>query len=90
MSDTASVPVDPESSSPYGYTPTTWICILFVVLYSATTVAHLAQAILSRLWWMVPTIVLCGLSEIIGWSGRLWSAYNVQVMDPFLIQCVLC
>ena len=30
--------------TPYGYTPTTWICILFVVLYSLTTLVRLAQA----------------------------------------------
>jgi hypothetical protein len=89
MADTPNGPADLQSSSPYGYTPTTWTCILFVVLYSLTTLAHLAQAILSRLWWVVPTVAICGLSEIIGWSGRLWSSYNAEDMDPFLMQCVL-
>jgi hypothetical protein len=79
-----------QFSSPYGYTPTAWICILFVALYSLTTFAHLAQAIRSRLWWMIPTVGLCGLTEIIGWSGRLWSSYDVYNINPYLMQCVLC
>ena len=33
-----------QFSSLYGYTPTTWICILFVVLHSFSTLVHLAQA----------------------------------------------
>ena len=89
IADTANRSPDLDFSSPYGYTPTSWICILFVVLYSVTALFHLAQAVLSSLWWMIPTVVLCGLFEIIGWSGRLWSSYNAQDMDHFLIQCVL-
>lgn len=76
-------------SSPYGYTPTTSICILFVVLYSLTALLHLAQAASSRVWWMIPTVVLCGLYETFGWAARLWSSNNVQDMVPFSIQCVI-
>jgi len=90
MADTTNEPIALQSPTPYGYTPTTWICILFVALYSLTSIVHLAQAIRSRLWWMIPTVVLCGLTEIIGWSGRLWSSYDVQNMDPYLMQYVLC
>ena len=52
--------------SPYGYTPTMWTCILFVVLYGITSAAHLAQAVRYRLWWLIPTAVLCGVGEVIG------------------------
>lgn len=90
MADIANGPADLGSLSLYGYPPTAWICKLFVVLYSLVTVFHLAQAIQSRLWWMIPTVAICGLSETIGWSGRLWSSNNVQDMNLFLIQCVLC
>jgi uncharacterized RDD family membrane protein YckC len=55
-----------HGSTPYGYTPTTWICTLFVVLYGITSAVHLAQAIHYRLWWLIPTAVLCGMSEVIG------------------------
>ncbi|KAG8941407.1 hypothetical protein FRC04_004200 [Tulasnella sp. 424] len=62
--------------SPYGYIPTLWICVLFVVLYSLTSAAHLAQATYYRMWWLFPTMVLGGIGEIIGWAGRTWSSRN--------------
>jgi hypothetical protein len=40
------------------------------------------------MWWLFPTACLCGVGELIGWSGRLWSAYNVDASDPFMMQCV--
>ena len=36
--------------------------------------------------WILPTIVLCGLGEILGWSGRLWSSINVLNANAFLVQ----
>ncbi|RPD65158.1 RTA1-domain-containing protein [Lentinus tigrinus ALCF2SS1-7] len=80
---------DPSSQidiSPYGYVPTKWICILFIVLFSISALIHLGQAFHSRLWWLLPTIVLAGIIEIIGWSGRLWSSINPGDLDPFLMQ----
>ena len=74
-----------QFSALYWYTPTTWICILFVVLHSFTTLVHLAQATRSPLPY-----VLSGLFEIIGRLGRLWNSYDVQDIDPFIIQCILC
>lgn len=86
----------------YGYVPTEWVCILFVVLFSLSTseflrcfsanakdhtssleifvVAHLAQALRSRLPWLIFTIVPGGLLEILGWSGRLWNAINPLIL----------
>ncbi|KDN43482.1 hypothetical protein RSAG8_06071, partial [Rhizoctonia solani AG-8 WAC10335] len=58
----------------YGYVPTRWICILFVVLYAVSTALHTGQAIWSRMWWFFPTIVCGGILEILGWAGRLWSS----------------
>lgn len=52
--------------TPYGYTPTRGICILFVVLYGITSAVHLAQAVRYRLWWLIPSAVLCGVGEVIG------------------------
>lgn len=89
MADSTNEPAGLDSLSPSGYTPATWTCILFVVLLSLTTILHLAQVVLSRLWWMIPTVMICSLYEIIGWLGRSWSSKNVQGIDPFLIQCVL-
>jgi hypothetical protein len=41
-----------------------------------------------RLWFLIPTVVLCGIGEITGWSGRLWSSLNVLNGNAFLMQCV--
>ena len=49
-------------------------------------VAHTGQAIKYRMWWLFPTMVACTLTEIIGWSGRLWSSYTPQSLDPYLMQ----
>ena len=63
----ATIPDDPSVyGTPYGYTPTRWICTLFVVLYSITSAVHLVQAVYYRLWWLIPTAVLCGVGETIG------------------------
>lgn len=52
-------------------------------------VVHAVQAIRSRIWWLFPTAVVCGVTETIGWSGRLWSSKSPDSRTPFLMQCVL-
>jgi hypothetical protein len=49
---------------------------------------HLFQAIRSRTWFMLGTAVLCGILEILGWSGRLWAHYDPLGATPFQIQSV--
>lgn len=40
---------EPSSSdSPYNYIPTKWICILFIGLFSCTSLVHIAQAVRYR------------------------------------------
>jgi len=70
----------------YGYTPTLWICTLFVTLFSITTLVHAGQATYYRMWWLLPTVCLAGIAEVIGWSGRLWSSKNIHLLTPFLMQ----
>ncbi|KAI0094861.1 RTA1-domain-containing protein [Irpex rosettiformis] len=72
--------------SPYNYLPTEWICAIFLALFSLSGLIHLGEAINSRLWFMIPTAVLGNITEVIGWSGRLWSSKNVLLLDPFLMQ----
>ena len=52
-------------------------------------VAHVGRALYYRTWFMLITAVVAGTLEIMGWSGRLWSSYNVLLEDPFLMQYVL-
>jgi len=75
-------------TSPYGYVPTEWVTIVFIALFGISTAVHLFQAIRFRLWFLIVTAVFCGLLEIIGWSGRLWSSINVFNGNAFLTQIV--
>jgi hypothetical protein len=38
------------------------------------------------MWWLLPTVVLGGIGEILGWTGRLWSTENILHETPFMIQ----
>ena len=51
-------------------------------------VIHLGYATFYRMWWLFPTIGLCGVLEIVGWSGRLWSSFSPLLGKPFKIQSV--
>ncbi|KAL1718144.1 RTA1 like protein-domain-containing protein [Schizophyllum commune] len=73
---------------PYGYIPTEYVCIIFLVLFSISTAAHLGQAIWYRMWWLIATTVFCGILEIMGWAARLWSSRNPSSPDPFEMQIV--
>ncbi|KAJ3728804.1 RTA1 like protein-domain-containing protein [Lentinula raphanica] len=76
-----------DDRSFYGYVPTEWICILFIVLYSLSTVTHLGQACwYRRYWWMIITACFCGLLEILGWSARLWSSHSPGLAQPYEMQ----
>jgi hypothetical protein len=46
---------------------------------------HLGEAVRWRTWWLLPTAVLCGIGEIAGWGGRLWSTHNV-CSDGYMMQ----
>ncbi|KAJ7226233.1 RTA1-like protein [Mycena rebaudengoi] len=59
--------------SPYGYTPTEYVCILFVALFGFSTFLHIGQAIHYRMWWLFLSVILAGILETVGWGGRLWS-----------------
>ncbi|CAG7847945.1 SubName: Full=Related to RSB1-integral membrane transporter or flippase that may transport LCBs from the cytoplasmic side toward the extracytoplasmic side of the membrane {ECO:0000313/EMBL:CCA69445.1} [Serendipita indica DSM 11827] len=76
----------PYPRTPYGYVPTMWICGLFVALFGVSGIIHLAQALRWRVYWMIPTMVIGCLGEVLGWSGRLWSSKNPSLLTPFLMQ----
>ncbi|KAE9407123.1 RTA1-like protein [Gymnopus androsaceus JB14] len=76
----------PAGLSLYGYVPTEWICILFIVLYALSTVAHLGQAFWYRCYWMIPTACFCGILEILGWGARTWSSHSPGLGEPYEMQ----
>ncbi|KAF8461147.1 RTA1-domain-containing protein [Russula ochroleuca] len=73
----------------YNYIPTEWIGITFLSLFGLSTFVHTVQAFRSRLWWLFPSAIFCGLFELTGWSGRLLSSQNPFMRNPFIIQ-ILC
>ena len=50
------------------------------------SVIHIAQAIKYRMWFLFITIILCGAIELLGWSGRLWSTYNLLSQTAFTLE----
>ena len=45
-------------TSPYDYTPTGWVTILFIVLFSVSGALHLVQATIFKYWIVFPTIAV--------------------------------
>ncbi|WVN87016.1 uncharacterized protein L203_102192 [Cryptococcus depauperatus CBS 7841] len=75
--------------SSYGYIPTNWVCIIFIVLFSITGLLHILQAIRFKYWIAFPTLVVGCFLEVLGSIGRYWSSQNVLARTPFLMQiCV--
>ncbi|KAF7303563.1 hypothetical protein MIND_00585600 [Mycena indigotica] len=70
----------------YGYIPSESIAIIFIALFGISTALHTAQAAYFRTWWLIPTAVLCGIGELIGWGARLWSAVSPNADIPFKMQ----
>ncbi|KAG8990458.1 hypothetical protein FRB94_000290 [Tulasnella sp. JGI-2019a] len=83
------LPWSVRNDSTFGYVPTLGVCILFVALFSITTLAHVYQAFRYRVkkWW-IPTVATCGLVEVIGWSGRIWGSQNIWGQNPYIMQIV--
>ncbi|TCD61834.1 hypothetical protein EIP91_007853 [Steccherinum ochraceum] len=61
----------------------------FVALYGASTLIHFIQASYFRQWFLLPTVVLAGIGETLGWSGRLWSVFAPLKKTPYLLQIVV-
>ncbi|KAJ7685941.1 RTA1-like protein [Mycena rosella] len=72
--------------SQYGYIPHESVGIIFVVLFGISTMLHIGQATYYRMWWLLPTACLCGIGELVGWSGRLWSSFSPSFSNPFMMQ----
>ncbi|KAJ7927741.1 hypothetical protein B0H13DRAFT_2312136 [Mycena leptocephala] len=74
--------------SPYGYTPTEYVCMLFVALFSFSTLLHIGQAIHYRMWWLFLSAILAGIFETVGWGGCLWSSKSPPISEAYEIQIV--
>ncbi|KAF8161694.1 RTA1-like protein [Crassisporium funariophilum] len=75
-----------EDLSPYNYIPSRTVGYIFIVLFTTSTLIHGVQLARYLMYWIIPTICLCGFLEILGWAGRLWSSYEVWLFTPFQMQ----
>ncbi|KAK7045886.1 envelope glycoprotein [Paramarasmius palmivorus] len=48
--------------------------------------AHVGQAVYFRTWWLLLTVVVCGILEVAGWSARLWSSWSPRLSTPYEMQ----
>ncbi|KAJ7692474.1 RTA1 like protein-domain-containing protein [Mycena rosella] len=75
-----------DDDSQYGYDPSKPVALIFIVLFGISTALHLGQAVYFKMWWLFPTACLCGIGELVGWSGRLWSSFSPSADDPYMMQ----
>ncbi|KAF6747219.1 RTA1-like protein [Ephemerocybe angulata] len=75
--------------SPYHYIPSQGAALAMIILWGLSTLLHTGQAIRYKTWFMLPTVVLCGVMETFGWSGRLWSFYDPVIELPYQIQITM-
>ena len=86
MPESTSTPSGYTDSNNYGYVPSEAWCIAFIVLFSLSGIAHAFQGYRAKYWVIYPTLIVGCITEILGWSGRLWSSQNVLFLTPFLMQ----
>ncbi|KAG7442281.1 uncharacterized protein BT62DRAFT_1010547 [Guyanagaster necrorhizus] len=66
----------------YGYVPTKGVTLMFVIL----SVTHTFQGLYYRTCWIIPTVLLAGCLDILGWSARFWSSISPRLDTPDTIQ----
>ncbi|KAM0420794.1 hypothetical protein ACHAPT_011455 [Fusarium lateritium] len=75
----------------YRFEPSIEANIVFVVLFSVTTLLHILQIFRTRTWYLT-ALVLGGCAEIIGYIGRIINAKEdpgCWTMGPYIMQNVL-
>ncbi|EEY21746.1 RTM1 [Verticillium alfalfae VaMs.102] len=75
----------------YRYDPNTGAAVLFIILFSMTTILHMLQMIKTKTWYMA-AFVGGGLCEVVGYIGRAIGAGEEPgcwSLGAFVIQSVL-
>ncbi|CAF9939080.1 MAG: hypothetical protein ALECFALPRED_007975 [Alectoria fallacina] len=72
----------------YHYTPTLAGAVLFILLFSVITLAHLFQLLRLRAWFMIPVLV-GGIFEITAYLSRSISHFHTQSLGLFLLSSIL-
>ncbi|UJR06915.1 hypothetical protein I4U23_011204 [Adineta vaga] len=73
--------------SQYGYQPSLGIGIVGVTLFTLSSMVHVYQLWIFRSWWLI-VLVIGGITEIIGYSARIYSWHDDSNLDAFLAQTV--
>ena len=74
----------------YRYDPSLAAAIIFMVLFSLTSLFHLYQLIRARTWYFL-ALVIGAIFEMIGYIGRILSSQQSPnwTLGPFIIQSIL-
>ncbi|KAK7690656.1 hypothetical protein QCA50_005755 [Cerrena zonata] len=72
----------------YGYLINENSAYIYTSLFGLSTIIHLLQVMWYRQWWLLSTVVLCGIGEGAGWGSRLWSFYSPLSETPYIIQII--
>lgn len=59
-----------------------------LIIFFVSVVIHTGQAIRYRMWWLFPTMVVAGSTEMAGWAARVYSSYKPTVFTAYLLQSV--
>ncbi|KAF9016063.1 RTA1-like protein [Hymenopellis radicata] len=57
-------------------------------MLDATTVVGTHHSSWSRTWWILLTVGVAGILEILEWRARLWSSFSLSYFMPFQMQIV--
>ncbi|CAD6588008.1 MAG: hypothetical protein ASARMPRED_003375 [Alectoria sarmentosa] len=72
----------------YRYTPPLADAVLFILLFSIITLAHLFRLLRFRAWLMIPVLV-SGIFEITAYLSRSISHFHTQSLGPYIIASIL-
>ncbi|KAF3398386.1 Protein RTM1 [Penicillium rolfsii] len=77
-----------NSDNLYGYTPSIVAGVIFIILFSGTTIFHAFQLTKARCWYFIPFVV-GGVFQIIGYICRVIARNNLSSVTIYALQSVL-
>ncbi|KAH8668995.1 RTA1 like protein-domain-containing protein [Xylariales sp. PMI_506] len=75
----------------YRYQPSMAAAIIFIIIFSVTSITHIVIIGARKTWYMTPFVIGC-LFETVGYVGRAMSAHQTYpnfTTNPYIIQSVL-
>lgn len=79
---------DPNAFVLYRYTPNLPAAVIFIVLFLLSTLFHIFQIYRKRTWYFIP-LVIGGIFEFVGYTGRAQSHSDQWKLGPFIMQSLL-